>query len=107
MAALSEDQNQLIGSLDFPVVIDEDGTLAIPAGDVSTRSSRRGPMRRMSSAKMEKPALVVLCVVDDPLRRRGLRRRIKCASMANAWRLILAKEWSAPQTNHASMVSAW
>ncbi len=33
--ALSADLNQLIGSLDAPIVIGEDGTLSIPAGDVT------------------------------------------------------------------------
>ena len=32
--ALSADLNQLIGSLDAPIVIDEDGAFSIPAGDV-------------------------------------------------------------------------
>ena len=32
--ALSPDLNQLIGSMDAPIVIDEDGALSIPAGDV-------------------------------------------------------------------------
>jgi len=32
--ALSADLNQLIGSLDAPIVIDEDRALSIPAGDV-------------------------------------------------------------------------
>ncbi len=32
--ALSADLNQLIGSLDAPIVIGEDGALSIPAGDV-------------------------------------------------------------------------
>ncbi len=33
--ALSVDLNQLIGSLDAPIVIDEDGALSIPAGEVT------------------------------------------------------------------------
>ena len=41
--ALSFDLNQLIGSLDAPIVIDEDGALTIPAGDVQFDRLGAGP----------------------------------------------------------------
>ncbi len=41
--ALSFDLNQLIGSLDAPIMIDEDGALTIPAGDVQFDRLGAGP----------------------------------------------------------------
>ncbi len=62
---LSEDQNQLFGSLDVPVVIDEDGTLAIPAGNVALD---RVGMDPCDDVVCEDGEICVSgsCVVDDP-----------------------------------------
>ncbi len=62
---LSQDQNQLIGSLDFPVVIDEDGTLAIPAGNVLLDRVGIDPCDAVVCEDGE-TCVGGSCVVDDP-----------------------------------------